>query len=132
MDIANKKILIVDDQMFVRTALKKELEEDPRFKVECAGSGEEAIKLVTGNYPFDLIFIDLVMPKMDGIQTCKKLKEISPQSEYVCFTGIFDRVLTARGADYIEVDGRTRLLYKPFRAHAFIETAQQIFEQIEK
>jgi CheY-like chemotaxis protein len=75
---------------------------------------------------YDLIFIDLVMPKMNGIETCKRLREVSPRSEFVCFTGIFDRVLTARGADYIEAGGRTRLLYKPFRAKAFIETAQQI------
>lgn len=77
---------------------------------------------------YDLIFIDLVMPDMDGIETCKALKKVSPESEFVCFTGIFDRILTRRGADYVEADGKTRLLYKPFRAKAFIDTAQQILD----
>ena len=129
MDFAGKNILIVDDQQFVRYALIKELEEDQRFNIDGVGSGLEAIEMVKEKR-YDLIFVDLVMPKMNGVETCKQLKELSPHSKFVCFTGIFDRVLTARGADYIEAGGRTRLLYKPFRARAFIETAQQILADI--
>jgi len=124
-----KNILIVDDEKFVRYALTKELQEEKAFEVESAGSGEEALeKAKQKNY--DLFFIDLVMPGMDGVETCKLLKKIKPSAQYICFTGIFDRVLSRRNVDHIEADGPTRLLYKPFRERTFIETAQEALQAV--
>lgn len=120
-----KDILIVDDEKFVCMALSKELEEQTDYNVDSALSGREAIDKAK-NKKYNLFFVDLSMPEMDGIETTKQLKEISPDSEYVCFTGIFNRVLNRRGADFIEANGKTRLLYKPFREKTFLETAEQI------
>lgn len=60
------QILVVDDDEAIRDALKEILEDD--YDVTCAKSGPEALSK-TRSHGFDLIFLDIVMPEMDGIET---------------------------------------------------------------
>lgn len=70
--MSTKKILIVDDDAAVKTAIKKSLKNEG-YNLIFAGDGKEGLKLVKEDAP-DLIFLDLKMPIMDGLEFLKKLK----------------------------------------------------------
>lgn len=73
-----KKILLVEDDQFLRT-LYHDLLKNEDYQVETAVDGEEALKKIQiGGW--DLILLDIVIPKLDGIQVVKTLKRESPQS----------------------------------------------------
>jgi len=70
----NALILIVDDDEGIRTVVKLLLE-SKGYKVLTASSGYEAIESVNANHEIDLIILDVMMPGMDGMETCGKLRE---------------------------------------------------------
>lgn len=67
-----KKILLVDDDMYIRD-LYAEVLKDEGYDVLIASDGEEAISMASANTP-DLILLDIMLPKIDGIQVLSKLK----------------------------------------------------------
>lgn len=69
----NSKILIVDDMKGIRIWLQKSLNILGYTDLKEASNGEEALELIQQD-KFDLVFLDIVMPKMDGIALLKKLK----------------------------------------------------------
>jgi len=76
------KVLIVDDAMFMRTVLKKMLEEDG-FEVVGEGSnGNEAIKLAGQLLP-DVITLDITMPERDGLSSIEDILKASPKSKII-------------------------------------------------
>ncbi|RLI58799.1 MAG: two-component system response regulator, partial [Candidatus Thorarchaeota archaeon] len=70
-----KKILVVDDEE-VTVELAKTFLEKHGFAVVCAGDGEEALAVAYDEQP-DLILLDVMLPKLDGFEVCKKLKSDS-------------------------------------------------------
>ncbi len=79
-------ILIVDDHEVVRNGIRAYLETLPEFQVVGeAASGAEAIKLVQDLIP-DVVLMDLIMPGMDGIETTREVKKISPRTQVVVLT----------------------------------------------
>lgn len=91
------KILVVDDEAdileFISYNLKKE-----GYEVYTAPNGKEALPIAKKIKP-DLILLDVMMPVMDGIETCKRIKADSDFDQtYVVF-------LTARSEDYSEIEG---------------------------
>lgn len=91
------KILIVDDEPdiveFLNYNLKKE-----GFEVVTADNGLSALSVAKKEQP-DLIILDIMMPVMDGVETCRKIREISSlKNKIILF-------LTARGEEYSEVAG---------------------------
>ena len=69
------KLLIVDDERLLVKGLKFNFEQDG-YEVETAGDGEEAVRIAK-NKDIDLIILDLMLPKMDGLQVCQKVRETS-------------------------------------------------------
>ena len=69
----SKKILIVDDDLLIRRLLQHNLKK-AGYRVSVANNGCKALKIVKKDKP-DLIISDVVMPKMDGLELCKKLRE---------------------------------------------------------
>ena len=79
-------ILIVDDHEVVRNGVRAYLETVPEFNVVGeAVSGEEAIALVSELIP-DIVLLDLIMPGMDGVETTRRIKHISPRTQVVVLT----------------------------------------------
>jgi diguanylate cyclase (GGDEF)-like protein len=72
---AQARILVVDDAEFNRELMAQELEEEGHL-VEVAASGAECLEMAAANHP-DVILLDIQMPEMDGIETCRRLKENS-------------------------------------------------------
>ena len=69
----SKKILVVDDEQSIVTLLQYNLEQ-AGFKVITASDGEEGITKAADEGP-DLVILDLMLPKVDGIDVCKTLRQ---------------------------------------------------------
>lgn len=90
-------ILIVDDDEDIRELLKYNLEQD-NHQVKAVENGLKCLEAVASEKP-DLILLDVMMPEMDGIEVCERLKaEEAYNSILICF-------LTARNEDYSQIAG---------------------------
>ncbi len=81
------KILIIEDEATVRRVLKKIIsEENETYQVEEAEDGLAGIELIK-NKDFDLVFCDIKMPKMDGVEVLEKVRKIKPETPMVMISG---------------------------------------------
>ena len=117
------KILLADDEERILGLVKATLGVDDRYDVALASDGEEALKLCREEPP-DLVFLDLLMPKVDGFTVCKELKE-APET-----SGIKVVMLTAMAQ---EVDRRTALrigaddyITKPFSPTVLLSKVEEL------
>lgn len=121
-----QKILIVDDEAHIRMLLQQtleELEDDADVEILTATNGEEALQLITTEKP-DLVFLDVMMPKMNGMEVCSKVKS-DPGLQ-----GVFIIILTAKGQELdkqqgIEV-GADLYLTKPFDPDLLLNKAKEV------
>src|SRR5512138_3382475 len=81
----DEKILVVDDEDSIRTSLAGILE-DEGFRVMFANDGVTALDVVRKELP-DLVLLDIWMPRMDGLETLRKLKELHPRLLVVMMSG---------------------------------------------
>ncbi|HEY5731580.1 MAG TPA: response regulator transcription factor [Anaerolineales bacterium] len=85
-------ILIVDDHEVVRNGIRSYLETIKDFDVVGeAESGEKALKMVSELIP-DIVLLDLIMPGMDGVETTRQIKKISPRTQVVVLTSYHEDV----------------------------------------
>ena len=75
--MAAKRILVVEDNLDNRRILVYRLKRIGEFDIVEASNGEEALAIVQGSPPPDLIFMDLKMPFMDGWEATKKIRQLS-------------------------------------------------------
>ncbi len=87
-NITNKKVLIVEDEKEFLWILRQSLAAGD-FKVLYAQDGEEGLKIAEAEKP-DLILLDILMPKMDGMTMAKKLKEKGIKSQIIFLTNLKD------------------------------------------
>lgn len=92
-----RKILIVDDEQDIVEFLKYNIEKAD-YEVSTANDGEEAIKMVTSFSP-DLILLDVMMPKMDGMEVCTRIREMENIDQPII------AFLTSRAEDYSQIAG---------------------------
>ena len=67
------KILVVDDERAVRDSLRRALELEG-YSVELAADGEEALERLGGNGEIDALILDILMPRLDGVEVCRRLR----------------------------------------------------------
>lgn len=67
------KILVIEDEAMIADSIKKGLEQE-KYSVDVSYDGENGYDLATGNF-YDLIILDLMLPKIDGLTICKSLRE---------------------------------------------------------
>ena len=85
-------ILIADDHEVVRNGIRSYLETIPDFQVVGeSASGEETLSMVSELIP-DIVLLDLIMPGMDGIETTRRVKQVSPRSQVVVLTSYHEDV----------------------------------------
>ncbi|MBE0682828.1 MAG: response regulator transcription factor [Anaerolineales bacterium] len=85
-------ILIADDHEVVRNGIRSYLETISDFQVVGeSASGEETLSMVAELIP-DIVLLDLIMPGMDGIETTRRVKQVSPRSQVVVLTSYHEDV----------------------------------------
>lgn len=83
-------VMLVDDHQLVRQGVRSFLDKQPDITVVGeAASGEEALRLAAQCVP-DVVMMDLVMPDMDGVETTRRLKQITPESQVIILTSYHD------------------------------------------
>jgi DNA-binding response OmpR family regulator len=121
----NKKLLIVDDEAHIRMLIEQTLEdlEDEGVELLFADNGEKALEIIRKEKPH-LVFLDVMMPKMNGMEVCQKVKKELELS------GVYIILLTAKGQ---EVDrqkgldmGADRYMTKPFDPDEMLSVAEEI------
>ncbi|MFH1239582.1 MAG: response regulator [bacterium] len=96
--MAKKKILVVDDDLYIIKVIKSKLEAN-NYEVFTAGDGEECVKKVLSEKP-DLIILDIMMPKMDGYNTLITMRQMIEGTEEKARIPVI--ILTARAESEIK------------------------------
>ena len=89
-----KKVLVVDDEKLIVKGIRFSLEQDG-MEVDCAYDGEEALNKAKSN-SYDMILLDIMLPKMDGFEVCQAIREFSDMPIVM---------LTAKGEDMDKILG---------------------------
>jgi DNA-binding response OmpR family regulator len=112
-------ILLAEDDKNFGQVLKKELEEE-RFSIDLVQDGVEAVLSFIGT-PYDLVLLDITMPKLDGINTLRIIKKLSPHMPVIAFSG-------NAGVERMEeakLSGAIQCLAKPFTMGTLKELIQK-------
>ena len=119
------KILIVDDEVHLRTLLHQTLEEleDEGVELHTATNGEEALAAIQALQP-NLVFLDVMMPKLSGFDVCERAKKV------LGLSNVYIVLLTAKGQEFdrqrgIEV-GADLYMTKPFDPDALLMKARDV------
>ena len=123
----SKKIMIVDDSRVVYAEMVKMLDGS---EIEIAGfcrSGEEALEKYEELKP-DLVTLDIVMPGMDGLETCEQLKERWPEANIFMVSSMAYDDMIDRAAKL----GAKGFLFKPFTKDSLLEGLRGAFKAIGK
>ena len=112
------RVLVVDDEEGPREAIRMILK--PRYQVFTAGSGEEVLTALPGLRP-DVIFMDVKMPRMDGVQLLERVKAIDAGVEVVMITAYASLDTVQRAMRFGAMD----YLVKPFAPRELQEAAER-------
>ena len=109
------RILIVDDEPWIREVFSDFCALTDAFEVELAATGSEAVEMVKSN-AYDLVTLDLIMPEMSGLDALTEIKRSSPKVPIMIITGN----ATEKLVDQAGVLGACRVMYKPIQLDDFI------------
>ncbi len=116
-------VLVVDDEASIRSSLGGILKDEGMNVIEAA-DGESAISMLIQNKPA-LVLLDIWMPGIDGLETLKKIKEISPTTLVVMISG-HATISTAMAATHL---GAADFLEKPLALTSTIDVLRRVLEQ---
>lgn len=127
-NITGHTILLVDDEEDILEFLSYNLQKEG-YKVFTASNGEEALKMVKQLSP-SLILLDIMMPKMDGIETCQMIrKDLQFSQPIIAF-------LTSRAEDYSQVAGfeagADDYITKPIRPRLLVSKVSSLLRRIDR
>jgi two-component system, OmpR family, alkaline phosphatase synthesis response regulator PhoP len=123
--MSEKRILIVDDEVHIRILMEQTLEdlEDAGVELLIASDGAAALEIIRSQRP-DLVFLDVMMPKMSGFEVCEAVKsDADLKSTYIV-------ILTAKGQEF-DVNrgqevGADRYMTKPFDPDQIFQIAVDV------
>jgi two-component system, OmpR family, alkaline phosphatase synthesis response regulator PhoP len=128
MPLAPKKVLIVEDEADIAQLVKLYLEKEG-FHTNVAKSGVEALKLVKSEPP-DLLILDLMLPEIDGIEVCKKIRN-APDTALLPII-----MLTAKAEESDTIVGlelgADDYLTKPFSPKVLLARVKALFRRLER
>jgi two-component system alkaline phosphatase synthesis response regulator PhoP len=125
MSTAKQKILIVDDEPDILELIEYNLKKEG-YQVYLASNGQDGVSMAKKIHP-DLIILDIMMPKMDGIEACRLMRAI-PE-----FKNTFMVFLTARSEEYSEIAGfnvgADDYIAKPIKPRALVSRINAILRR---
>ncbi len=123
----NRKILVVDDEDHIRMLIEQTLEdlEDEGVELLFANNGETALKIIQAERP-DLVLLDVMMPKMNGMDVCRHVKNDNGlRDTYII-------ILTAKGQEMDKLKGAevgaNQYMTKPFDPDELLEKVEGILQ----
>jgi DNA-binding response OmpR family regulator len=120
-----QKLLIVDDEAHIRMLLEQTLEEleDDDVEFFSAQNGEEALEIIQEENP-QLVFLDVMMPKMNGMEVCRRVKKELQLDK------VFIVLLTAKGQELDRQKGQEvgadLYMTKPFDPEMILSKAKEV------
>jgi DNA-binding response OmpR family regulator len=127
LDPAIKKVLIVDDEAYIRLLIEQTLEDLDEDSVELiqAENGVDALSMIKQEKP-QLVFLDVMMPQMNGFDVCRVIKRDWRMQD------VFVVILTAKGQEYdrqvSQEAGADRYMTKPFDPDELLELAREVLD----
>jgi two-component system alkaline phosphatase synthesis response regulator PhoP len=120
-----QKILIVDDEAHIRMLIEQTLEEleDEEVTFLTADNGEDALEIISTEKP-QLVFLDVMMPKMNGMEVCRRVKK------ELALEGVYIILLTAKGQEVDRLKGQEVgadiYMTKPFDPESILLKARTV------
>lgn len=116
-----RKVLVVDDAMFMRASIKASLERNGFQVVGEAGDGKEGVRQFAALKP-DLVTLDITMPEMSGIDTLKAILELDKNAKVIMVSamGQEDKVREAI------INGAKSFIVKPFKEEQLISVLEKL------
>ena len=120
-----KKLLIVDDEAHIRMLIEQTLEEleDDDVTFLTAENGEQALEIIQAENP-QLVFLDVMMPKMNGMEVCRRVKQ------ELKMENVFIILLTAKGQELDRQKGQEVgadiYMTKPFDPEVLLTKAREV------
>ena len=116
------RVLVVDDEETVGVGMS-EILKDEGFEAAYVISGREAVAAIRDN-SFNLVFMDMIMPEMNGLDTFREIKKMRPDTKVVLFTGYF------RDAEDVILQGIREgmideFIRKPYFADEIVRSARK-------
>ena len=123
--MAGETVLVVEDEEDIQELIRYNLSK-AAYKVSCVGSGEEALKSARSNPP-DLIILDLMLPGVDGLEVCRRIKQESATSLVPII------MVTAKGEETdiivgLEL-GADDYITKPFSLNIFLSRVKAVLRR---
>jgi two-component system, OmpR family, alkaline phosphatase synthesis response regulator PhoP len=121
----DQKLLIVDDEAHIRMLIEQTLEEleDEGVEFLTAENGEIALEIIQKEKP-QLVFLDVMMPKMNGMEVCRRVKK------ELGMDNVFIVLLTAKGQELDRLKGQevgaNVYMTKPFDPEAILSKAKEV------
>jgi DNA-binding response OmpR family regulator len=122
-----QKLLIVDDEAHIRMLIGQTLEEleDEGVSFFTAENGEQALEIIQSEKP-KLVFLDVMMPKMNGMEVCRRVKK------ELGLNDVFIVLLTAKGQELDRQKGQEVgadvYMTKPFDPEKILEKAREVLQ----
>lgn len=113
------KVLIVDDAIFMRTVLRKMLEEEGYEIVGEAGNGIEAIKMAEECQP-DVITLDITMPEMDGVTALPQILAKAPKTKVIMCSAMGQQTMVVEAIK----NGASDFIVKPFQKARVVQAIE--------
>lgn len=122
----NYKILLVDDEPDILEFLSYNLKKEG-YTTYTAGTGRQALDVAKKNFP-NLIILDVMMPDLDGIETCREIRAIDGLKD------VLIAFLTARGEDYSQIAGfdagADDYITKPIKPRVFVSRIKALLRRV--
>jgi DNA-binding NtrC family response regulator len=117
--MSKKQILICDDEVGIRESLNLILQDD--YELSFCNNGQECYETIASGKEFDLVLLDIKMPRMSGLDILKNIKEKKPQQKVIIITG-YKSVETA--SDAIKA-GAVDYIVKPFSSKEILKSVER-------
>lgn len=117
------RILIVDDHELIGIAFAEALR-DAGYQAHAEQSAREAVRMAA-QCPFDVVFTDLLMPEMSGVEVCQAIKRACPQTQVVLISG-HPEAAQAHRAAFLSAGGHAEILPKPFGIDTLLDVTQRL------
>lgn len=115
------KILFVEDEKVLRETLQEALE-DNKFEVETASNGEDALDLL-GKNKYDLILLDIILPKINGLEVLEKIREEGKNTPVILLTNLSGSSHVQKALD---LGARNYLVKSEYRLNEIVDRVKEV------